>query len=370
MSTHSGTGKLIFFMGVGKPLESREYPLPAQLEPDAVLVKTTMATVCGSDYHSWRGRRPFPTPSVLGHEGLGTIVEKGSKVAKDTAGKDLSVGDRITWTIMANCGNCYFCRVKQLPQKCLNLFKYGHVKSDEPPYFNGTFGEYVYLRPGTGIFKVPDDMADEEASPLMCAASTVTAGLDRIGVEAGDAVVVQGAGMLGLYASVVAKEKGAKKVIMIDKQDGRLKMAREFGADVCLNVSEMSDDEMVNQVRELTDGFGADVAVEVAGFAEVIPLGAKMLRIGGRYLIQGSVYPEDYFKMASHDILIKCLTIKGLHNYDSRYLGQAMDIVHKTLDKYPYKKLTGPKFPLTVEGVTNAMLSLERQESIRPIIVP
>ena len=366
----SQTGKVVFFMGVGKPLELREFPLPDKLEPGAILVKTTMATVCGSDYHSWRGRRPFPTPAVLGHEGLGTIAQLGSGVDRDTAGKPISKGDRITWTIMANCGNCYFCRIKDLPQKCLNLFKYGHVKSDTPPYFMGTFGEYVYVKPGTGIFKVPDDMTDEETAPLMCAAATVAGGLDRVGVQPGDNIVIQGAGMLGLYASAIAKEKGAKQVIMIDILDKRLEMAKEFGSDECINASQLGDEDLVNQVKELTNGFGADLMIEVTGFAKVIPLGVKMLRIGGCYLLHGSVYPNDNFTLDSHDLIIKCLTVVGLHNYASIHLGQALDIVYKSRNKYPYKKLVGPRFPLTVEGVTAAMGSLEKRESIRPIVVP
>ncbi|MBN2377226.1 MAG: zinc-binding dehydrogenase [Sedimentisphaerales bacterium] len=364
------TGKVVMFMGVGKPLEEHSFPLPEELEPGAILVKTTMATVCGSDMHSWRGRRPFPTPSILGHEGLGTIAQMGSGVEKDTTGKSLAVGDRITWAIMANCGYCCFCRIHSLPQKCLNLFKYGHVKSDVPPYFMGTFGEYVYVKPGTSVFKVPDDMADEEVSPLMCAAATVTAGLARIGLQPGENVVIQGAGMLGLYAAALAKEQGAKQVIMVDILDKRLEVGREFGADHCLNVQGLGDEEVVSQVKDLTDGWGADLVVEVAGFAQVIPVGVKMLRIGGRYLLQGSVYPDDLFTLASHDVIIKCLTIMGLHNYDSRYLGLALDLVHRSRQRYPYRKLTGPEFPLTAAGVTAALESLEKRESIRPIVVP
>ena len=257
------TGKVVLFMGVGKPLEERAFPLPEELEPKAILVKTEMATVCGSDMHSWRGRRPFPFPSVMGHEGVGTIVRLGARVKQDTAGNPLAPGNRITWAIMANCGDCCFCRIHALPQKCLNLFKYGHEKSDLPPYFMGTFGEYVYVKPGTGVFKVPDDMSDEVASPLMCAASTVTAGLARIGMPPRENVVIQGAGMLGLYAAAFAQEQGAKQVIMIDVLEKRLEMARQFGADQCLNVQELGDDEVVSRVKDLTNGWGADLAIEV-----------------------------------------------------------------------------------------------------------
>jgi putative phosphonate catabolism associated alcohol dehydrogenase len=362
------TGKVILFMGAGQPLEERWYPLPDSLEPGALLVKISTATVCGSDMHSWRGRRPFPFPSVLGHEGVGTIAGLGSSVKQDTAGKPLAVGDRITWAIMANCGDCCFCRDYSLPQKCLNLFKYGHVKSDVPPHFTGTFGEYVYVQPGTGVFKVPDDMSDEVASPLMCAASTVAAGLARIGLQSGENVVIQGAGMLGLYAAAFAREQGAKQVIMVDVLDNRLEMASQFGADRCLNVQDLSDQDVVGRIKDLTDGRGADLVVEVAGFAKVIPLGVKMLRIGGRYLLMGSIYPDDDFTLASHDIIAKCLTIKGLHNYESRYLGRAMDLVYRSRQRYPYRKLVGPQFPLTAEGVTAALESLDRHESIRPVV--
>ena len=71
------TGKAIVFVGPGKPLEAREFPLPDELEPGAALVRTNLATVCGSDMHTWRGRRPFPTPAILGHEAVGTIVKLG-----------------------------------------------------------------------------------------------------------------------------------------------------------------------------------------------------------------------------------------------------------------------------------------------------
>ena len=363
-------GKVILFMGAGNPLEERKFPLPDKLETGALLVRTSLATVCGSDMHTWRSRRPFPVPSVLGHEGVGIIERLGESVNRDTEGKPISEGDRITWTIISSCGICYFCRIAGLPQKCLNLFKYGHVKSDSPPYFTGTFGEYVYIRHGTGIFKLSDEMTDEIASPLMCAASTVVAGLEKIGLNANETVVIQGAGMLGLYASVMAKEQGAKQVIMIDILKKRLMLAKEFGADHILNANDFSDEELVVKVKELTGGRGADLAVEVTGVAKAAEPGIKMLRIGGRYLMQGAVYPNDHFSIDSHDIIIRCLTIAGLHNYDSRHLGRAIQLVNKSRDRYPFHKLTGPKFPLTAEGVTESLLTLENREAIRPVIVP
>ena len=95
-----------------------------------------------------------------------------------------------------------------------------------------------------------------------------------------------------------------------------------------------------------------------------------MLRIGGKYLMQGAVYPNDSFTLDSYDVIIKCLTIKGLHNYHSKYLGRAMDLVHKSRSRYPYEKLVGPSFPLTAKGVTSALEALENRSAIRPIVKP
>ena len=108
------TGKAIVCLCAGKPLEERWYPIPT-LEPKAILVKTMMSTVCGSDMHTWRGKRSFPTPSIFGHEILGKIVKLGENIERDSAGNRLAEGDRVTWTIMSNCGTCYFCRNKGLP---------------------------------------------------------------------------------------------------------------------------------------------------------------------------------------------------------------------------------------------------------------
>ena len=364
------SGKAVFFLGVGEPLEDREYPLSDELEPGAILVKTKIATVCGSDMHSWNGRRPFPTPSILGHEGVGIVEKMSDRDANDALGKRLSVGDRITWTIMATCGDCIFCQDYVLPQKCLNLFKYGHSISDVPPYFLGTFSEYVYLKPGTGIFKLPESMPDETASPLMCAAATVAGGLDRIGVNSGDTVVIQGAGMLGLYAAAFAKASGASQVIIVDILDTRLEMAMRFGVDRTLNAEKLNCDEQVEAVRELTEGKGADLLIEVTGFAKVVETGIKMLRIGGRYLLHGALYPNDTFTLLSHDVITKCLTLLGRHNYEPRHLGMAINLVDRNQERFPFFELAGPRYPMSAEGVTEAMKSLERGEGIRPIVEP
>jgi putative phosphonate catabolism associated alcohol dehydrogenase len=363
------TGKVIMFMGVGKPFQEFEYPLPAKIEPGAILIKTKLATICGSDMHSWLGDRPFPVPSVMGHEIVGEIVELGEGVDKDTAGKPLSIGDRIVFVYIWSCGACYYCKQKQLPMKCLKLYKYGHVKSDVAPYFHGGCGEYVYVRPGTAAFKVPKDMANEEAAPLMCAGATIIGTLDKVGLEFQDKVVVFGAGMIGLNAIAMSRGWGAGKVIAIDIVDERLEAARKFGADVVINSKESDDDELIKEVKEHTGGFGPDLVMECSGFTGAISLGVKMLRIGGRLANVGCVYPGQKVTIDASDLVLKVLTITGLHNYEAKHLGWALDYVHATRSKYPWKEMVSPFFPLTVDGVTQAFKALQERRAVRPAIV-
>ena len=91
---------------------------------------------------------------------------------------------------------------------------------------------------------------------------------------------------------------------------------------------------------------------------------------GGHYLLQGAIYPDDSFTLQSHDVITKCLSIYGLHNYEPKHLAAAIKLVHKSRDRYPYSELTGPRFPLSVEGITEALLSLECGKSIRPLVDP
>ena len=353
-----------------KRLESRTYPIPERLEAGELLVETEAATVCGSDVHTWEGRRPYPTPSILGHEIVGTIVDRAPDVTTDTAGQPLSVGDRITWTIMANCGTCYACRIQGLPQKCASLFKYGHARSDEPPHLTGGYAEQVHVQSGTCVFTVPEQLPAGSAAPLMCGAATVAGGLATVGVERGDTVVIQGAGYLGLFAIPVARRHGASQVVVVDVDPDRCELAAAFGADHVLDAGSMDEAALVETVTDLTDGRGADLVVEVTGHPAVIPVGVEMLATGGRYLFHGTVMPDAEFTLDGYDVVTKHLTIQGVHNYDAPHLQTAIDTIAETWDRYPFDALTGPTFPLSVDGVTAAFEAQARREAIRPIVCP
>lgn len=354
-------GKAAVFTGVDKPIEIREYPL-SPVKPEEVLVRISMCSVCGSDYHTWAGHRPGRTPSILGHEITGKIVELGIGIKQDVLGNLLNVGDRITWSLYSNCGSCYFCRVAMLPQKCINLYKYGHESCEKAPYFNGGFAEYIYLRPGTAILKVPDELSDEEVTPINCSTSTVAACLDYSSFKSGDFVVVQGVGMLGINACAMLKDRGAGWVVAIDVDKNRLDMAQKFGADELINVQDNTIDRITYR------GQNPDLVIEATGDPAMIPLGLKLLRIGGSYSLLGLVSPGAHVEIDGYTIVSKHLTIQGIHNYHTRHLVQALDFIYRAKNRFPFKELTTRHFPLA--ETEQALQLFANKEAVRPVIVP
>ncbi len=350
-----------------KDLEIVEYPL-SPIKKGCILVKITCCTICGSDIHSWAGRRPAPVPIILGHEIVGRIAASGEGVTHDSGNRPLKIGDRITWTIMDNCGKCYYCREKGLMMKCLHLKKYGHDSYEAPPHFTGGFAEYCYIMPGTCVIKIPRHLSDTEVAPANCALATAVAGWEAAEVQPFENVLIQGAGALGIYASALAKHYGCNRIIVTDISDSRLEFVKSFGATDTLNTQDMSDTQIADAIRDLTDGFGADCVLEVAGIPSLIPLGLQCLRIGGRFVAIGTVFPDARFTYDAGDIVQRRLTIKGIHNYDARHLQMGVDLLAQTGSVYPFKNIVTHRFNL--DDINKGMRLAESGLAIRAAILP
>ncbi len=257
-------GRVIAFTGPRQPFEIHEFDVP-EPEPGAIVLKITQAGICGSDLHAWRGDdqltsygRPEPPGRTIGHEGTGLVYKLGAGVTTDSLGKPIKEGDRIIYSAINPCGRCHRC-LNGNHNWCPNL-RTG-LPFGQYPYFTGTYADFYYIRPTQPVFKVPDELPDEVLGFVNCAMGTVTEGLLRAGVKEGDYVVIQGAGGLGLNAVAASKDMGAHRVIVLDRLENRLDLAREFGADYTINVEqEWTTPEMRRQrVWELTDGRGADI---------------------------------------------------------------------------------------------------------------
>lgn len=360
-------GKAAVMTKLNGDLEIHEYPLP-KVEKGAILVKITCCTICGSDLLAWSGRKRAPLPMILGHEIVGKIVELGDGVITDSGNRPLKIGDRITWTIMDSCGKCYYCREKGLMMKCQNLKKYGHESCAAPPHFVGGFAEYCYISPGTCVVKCPDHLSDEEIAPANCALATVVAGWEAIDIKPFENVLIQGAGALGFYAAALAKHYGCNKIIVTDIIESRLETIKAFGATNTININEMKADKIIDTVRSLTDGFGVDAAMGAAIVPDVIPIGLRCLRIGGRYVEHGNTYPGANFTYDVSDIIFRCLTIRGVHNYDTRHLQWGVDFLKQTKGAFPFNKLVTHKFSL--DEINQAMRVAHSGKAIRVAILP
>lgn len=350
------------FSGHGHPFDLREFPVPAPGRGE-VLVDIRCSTICGSDLHTWHGRRQEPVPCILGHEIVGRIVAFGPGAPRvDLRGETLVEGDRITWTLAASCGECFFCK-RGLPQKCEHLFKYGHSSIAPGREFSGGFAECCLLTAGTGIVKLPDALTDTLAAPANCAVATVAAAFRLAGPVEGSTVAILGCGVLGLTAAAMARSLGAAEVISCDLDSGRSSAVRDFGAS---HFCEPAD--LLSDTRDLTKGRGADVTLEFSGSSAAVAGAFAATRTGGVSVIAGTITPGGAVSIDPNDLVRRMLTIRGLHNYAPEDLVVAVEFLSRTADRFPFDSLAGGAFAL--EDIEHAFESATIRPGRRVSITP
>ena len=312
------------FRGVGTAFECERWEIEDHLSPGHILVKIDLATICGSDLHTASGRRATPLPTILGHEGVGRIVRS------ERAG--WRAGDRVTWTLVDSCGQCCACREWDLPQKCDQLVKYGHASFSGSP--NGCYSTYIVLRPGTHLVRVPEELPDAVVAPANCALATMVAATEVLPKHC-HTVVIQGAGLLGLYGCALLRSRGVQRVVVVDTDPQRLEWVREFGGEGALGTA-----------RAAASLGPVDAVFEVAGDPAVFKEGLGLLRPGGSYLLVGMVHPQSAIELTGEALIRNCVTLQGFHNYAPRHLEQAIGFLREQLDSYPWARLVSPPRPL------------------------
>jgi alcohol dehydrogenase len=326
----------MLFHGPGRPLELVRAPVP-QPQGGEILVRVTCCTLCTSDLHTHAGRRPEPTPSVLGHEIVGRVAALGP----DVAGGPVAVDGRVTWGIAVGCGRCFFCTAG-LPQKCERLVKYGHRRVTPGRPFAGGLADYVLLEPGTVVVPVPDAVPDAVAAPMACAGATAAAVVRAAApAVAGGVVLVFGAGPLGLSAAAMARAAGALAVVVSDPDPDRRQRATEFGA-----THTVEPDAVTAAVSGLTAGRGADAALELAGSADAVRAALACVRVGGTVVLAGTVLPTEPVAVDPEAVVRRLLTVRGVHNYAPADLAAAVAFPAGPGKSAPWADLVGQTFPL------------------------
>ena len=344
-------------------LEIQEVKIPI-LEDNSILVKVEMAGICGTDLHIWHGKSiKAPTPYIMGHETIGRIVALGSGRTHDAAEQELKIGDRIIWA-HADCYDCYYCNIARKQYLCEHRIGYGTAP---PEKLMGGFAEYEYVIPRTKVLKIPESITEEESIGVACAFRSVVAAFEKLnGIGTGDNVVIQGAGPVGLYSCVLAKESGAGKVIVVGAPKKRLELAKKWGADHVIDIDEYKDPaERKDMILELTDGKGPELVVECSGYPPAFNEGVDMVQKGGRYLIVGMTVPTE-ISFSPFFILAKNLQIIGSGGAIIPHFFKALRFIESRKDKYPLGDIVSKTYAL--EDINQALLDMQSGQEIKPCI--
>ena len=288
----------------------KEFPIP-ELGDDDILVKVEGCGVCGTDAHEFK-RDPFGLiPVVLGHEGTGEIVKMGKNVKKDSAGKDLKVGDKVVTCMI-------FKEDPNITMYDLNKQNVGEVTDlygllpDDDIHLNGWFADYIVIRGGSTVFNVSDldlytrILIEPSAVLIHAVERAKTTGILRFNSR----VVVQGCGPIGLICIAVLRTMGIENIVAVDGEQKRLDFAKEMGATKSVNFKDYKGiEEMTEAVKVCFDGHLADFAFQCTGS----PVGHsnvyKFIRNGGGlcelgfFINGGDATINPHFDICSKEIV-------------------------------------------------------------------
>lgn len=317
-----------------------EVPDPHVVDPTDAVVHVDTTTICGTDLHILKGDVPAVTPGrVLGHEGVGTVVEVGSAV------RNVRVGDRVIIHCISSCGVCTYCR-SGYPSHCLADEGASGIGWILGHLIDGTQAELVRIPfADTSLHPLPDGVDDEAAILLSDIFPTgFEIGVLYGRVKPGDTVAVVGAGPVGLAVMATASLQGAAQIVAIDIDQNRLERAMGVGAT---HTVVSGTEGWLDEVLALTDGYGVDVAVEAVGLPATFQMCTQMVRPGGSVANVG-VHGSPV-ELAIQDLWIRNVTITtGLVNTTS--LGMLLKLVVR--HKLPVEQFVSHRFAL--DQVTQA----------------
>ncbi len=350
-------------------IELGSFPVPLTFCPGELLLHVDLSGVCGTDVHLLRGELPVPLPLVLGHETTGRIAAMGGP-RRDFLGRELNLGDRVAFTVGRACGECRYCRVYKLPSRCSRRKAYGvNTPCNEAPHFLGGYGQYHFLHADTAVFRLPDDLPSEAVVGAGCALVTCVHGFERLPVRMGESVVVQGAGPVGLAAVALAKEAGARPLIVIGGPRDRLARCERFGADLTIDIDAVRDPaERRRRVLDQTEGIGADFVVECVGMPQAVSEGWELCRDGGKYLALGHYADSGPALLNPQTITRKELTIVGSWGSEPQHWVTALEFLRTRRERYPFEQLITHRFGL--DQVNEALAAVARWETGKAVVLP
>ncbi len=334
--------KTAIFHSHEQPMELKDIPIPV-LKPGELLIKIEHATLCRSDLNTFCGKRFEATPTILGHEMMGTLIKFGPDSPQvDLAGQVLQIGDRLSWAIFASDPDSELAQ-KGIPQKAIDKFKYGHEPLTPSAVLHGGLSQFIILRPHTPIIKISPAIPSSVASIINCAVATVSGALRLAGEIRGKRVLVSGVGMLGIVACAMCQTQGAKDVIALDNNEARLETAKSFGSTLQLR----ADDQLGTTLQRLYGKKNPiDLVLEFSGITQAMENTLQVLDFGGTAIWVGATHPQPELRLNAEQIVRHLWTIKGLHNYNRKDFIHAVSFMEKHHADFPFPALIHDAFTL------------------------
>lgn len=342
-----------------------EESLP-EVKENGILMEIGLAGICGTDIHiiDNADREPFKSilPITLGHEVTGRILKMGKKANESIFCNDrLKEGDKIVIYVFLPCGNCWWERTLGTDHNLIcDHPKSGYcTEADKPPYFVGGWGEYMYVQPGTYIWKVPEDMPYEVSvltEPFSMGIRAVQKALSLPAwknlqtMSFGGLVVVLGSGAVGVSTAIAAKIAGSGRVVLIGGPKKSLQIAKKIGAaDEVIDIDEYSPEERIEKIKDISDyQAGADVVFEAAGVPKAFVEGLEMTRKEGTFVELGCLIDNGKtipLNIPKH-IVSKDITLYGVTNQPPQDFTKAMKCFEYYSDRFDFKAMVTNVFSL------------------------
>ena len=359
-------------------LSLKSFPYP-EVKKDSAIIRMEYSGICGTDKHSFegffhqKGGRPIPLPVIQGHENVGIIEEINGKILEHD-GNELHVGDRVVPAPNISCGECFACRNNRPYYYCECKLDYGNnIGAGEPPHIFGGWSEYLYILPGSHLFKYPDTLDPKFGTfiePL-----SVTGCLDKARqwssewepFRSGDTVVILGTGPIGLFHLIKANLMGAGKIYSVDPYKFRTSLAKEFGATEVIT----SDDreEIKDNIMRLTDNLGADLVVDCSGVSEGFTIALELIREGGMVLEVGIFSNSHDIPINPHShILEKSARVIGIGGDDISQYYPSIKLLERNIDKLPWEKIISHQF--NIDNIHKAMDVAMSDQSMKVLLNP
>ncbi|KXK37604.1 MAG: zinc-binding dehydrogenase [Saprospiraceae bacterium] len=339
--------KAVRFVGVNQPLEMQEVPIPS-IGPKDVLIKVKAAGICHSDAHYRSGVSYAPAPLTFGHEIAGIVEQVGSQIS------NVQPGDRVCLHYLVTCGECYYCTSGH-EQFCAQGKMLGH-------HIDGGYAEYIAV-PARNVVQLPDVIPFEQGATLMCASATAFHALMKARIRPGDKAAIFGIGGLGFSAVQLARAFGATMVFAVDIIEAKLKLAQDFGA-IPINGNQV---DVVQEIKNYTDGRGADIAIEMIGLPHTQKQALECTGPLGRAVMVG-LSSKDIQLNIYKDILGNETELIGSNDHLLHELPKLIDFVAENI--LDVSKVVSKTIPLDADAINATLDALERFDSgVRTVIV-